>query len=67
MRANEYLLLATCIENGIAAGLRRMDKHATDPLTDDQRARAEEHLEREVMSAICEYFTFPVDTEPEGV
>ena len=40
-----------------------MDKHAEDPLTDAQRDRAAEHLEREIMSAICDMFNFEGDTE----
>ena len=67
MRVNEYLILIECIEAGVAYGLRRADKHASDPLTADQCARLADHLERELLSAICAKFTFPVDTDADGV
>ena len=58
MKPNIYRILTDCIDEGIAAALRRMDKHAEDPLTDAQRDRAAEHLEREIMNAIYEKFDF---------
>lgn len=67
VKVNEYLILSECIEAGVAYGLRRYDKYATVALTSDQHIHLAEHLEREVLNAICEKFTFPVDTTPETV
>ena len=63
MKPNPYRIIVDCLETGIAVALNRMDKHAEDPLTDAQRDRAAEHLEREIMSAICDKFNFEGDTE----
>ena len=63
MKTNTYRIIVDCLETGIAVALNRMDKHAEDPLTDAQRDRAAEHLEREIMSAICDMFNFEGDTE----
>ncbi len=58
LKVNVYAVLSECVEQGIACGLRRSDKHADDPLTAEQRARVEEHIDREVMNAICDKFEF---------
>jgi hypothetical protein len=63
MRPNSYTILCDCLDAGIAYGLRRADKHADDPLTDAQRERLAEHLEREILNAICEKFDFDVDRD----
>ena len=63
MKPNTYRIITDCLEEGITVALNRMDKHAEDPLTDAQRDRAAEHLEREIMSAICDKFNFEGDTE----
>lgn len=68
MKANEYRLMAECVSTGVAFGLQRANKHAQTPLmTTTQQAALAEHLEREIMLAICEYFTFPVDSDGESV
>jgi hypothetical protein len=63
MKPNTYRIIVDCLEKGITVALNRMDKHAKDPLTDTQRDRAAEHLEREIMDAICDKFNFEGDTE----
>ncbi len=63
MKPNTYRIITDCLEEGITVALNRMDKHAEDPLTDAQRDRAAEHLEREIINAICEKFNFEHDNE----
>lgn len=63
MKPNTYRIILDCLETGIAVALRRMDKHADNPLTEEQRNRAAEHLEREIMDAICDKFNFEDDDE----
>ena len=63
MKPNTYRIITDCLEEGITVALNRMDKYAEDPLTDAQRDRAAEHLEREIINAICEKFNFEGDTE----
>ena len=58
LQIDAYKVLMTAIEDGIGWGLQRADKHATDPLTDAQRARLREHLELEIGNAICDILVF---------
>jgi hypothetical protein len=58
VRVNTYAVIADCVEAGISFGLSRVDKHAPNPLTPDQRERVKEHVEREVMNALCEKLNF---------
>lgn len=55
LKARTYDLLEEAIEDGVRAGIRRAHKHTDTPTQDS----LEEHLAREVMSAIFERF----DTE----
>lgn len=59
MRVRTYAVLARAVEEGIACGLRRARKHVEQP-TDEQVA---EHVEREVMGAICEVFSFDEESD----
>lgn len=59
LRVNVYAVLSDCVEEGIGRGLNRADKHAVDPLTEEQRARLLDIVENTVMAAICEKFDFP--------
>lgn len=54
LRVNVYVLLAECIERGLAIGYRRAHKHTDDPGED----AILEHQQREIMNAVSEYFTF---------
>lgn len=55
MKANEYLVLVTAVEEGVRAGVRRAYKHTIDdsqPPDDDQMS----WIVDGVMSSICEWF-----------
>lgn len=54
MKPNTYHVLSHCIEQGVQFGLNRAFKHDDNPT----REVIEEHLERELMNAIHEWFTF---------
>jgi len=58
MRAKEYPALVDAVESGVATGLTRADKHASDPLTEAQRDRVTQQVYEHVLSAICERFRF---------
>ena len=58
MRAKEYPALVDAVESGVACGLTRADKHASDPLTVAQRERVQDQVYEHVLSAICERFRF---------
>lgn len=60
MRADEYRVLADCVERGVALGWNRAHKHEDVPEAESIR----EHIERETMNAITEYFWF--DRNPEA-
>ncbi len=61
MKANEYLIMSDCIENGVSYGWHRAHKHTENP-TEEQ---IKEAIEQAVMSAIVEYFWFDQDKERE--
>jgi hypothetical protein len=54
MRVNTYNLLSQCVEDGIATGWMHAHKHAEHPAGEF----IYECLERDIMNAICERFTF---------
>ncbi len=58
VKLDGYRVISEAIELGISCGIRRADKHAEDPLTDLQRARVQDHVEIEVMNALCEILKF---------
>lgn len=57
-RLNTYSILSRAVETGIQWGLSRADKHADDPLTEAQRTRLTDHLDREIMNALSEVVRF---------
>lgn len=59
MQVRTYAVLARAVEEGVAMGLRRSRKHDEAP-TDDAIA---EHVEREVLGAICEVFRFDEEVQ----
>lgn len=54
MKANYYKLIENAVSEGVAFGLHRAFKHTECPTEDDLSM----NLEREIMTAICEYLTF---------
>jgi hypothetical protein len=54
--ARVYPILEQSVEEGVAAGLRRADKHADDPLTESQIDRVSECVRQAVLDAIMERF-----------
>jgi len=54
--AQIYPLLQAGIDEGVATGLRKADKHADDPLTDSQRERVARHIEQAVSDALMDRF-----------
>ena len=57
-KINAYAVISESVDSGIAYGLNRADKHASDPLTEAQRERVRYHVEQEVMNALCEVVDF---------
>jgi len=58
VKVNAFAVVERAVEDGIACGLRRADKHADDPLTDAQRERLTENLEREVLASLDQWLKF---------
>jgi hypothetical protein len=54
MRVNTYNLLSQCVDDGIAAGWRHAHKHVEHP----DEAVIAEHLSRDIMNEVCEWFEF---------
>lgn len=54
MRANEYLVLSECVEEGIAYGWMRAHKHADSPTEESIK----DAIHNSVMASISEYFLF---------
>ena len=63
MKAKDYDVLRMAVEQGIAYGLTRADKHSADPLTEAQRERVADRVEKAVIDSVCEWFTFDHDGE----
>ena len=51
-RAKLYPIIARAVEEGVAYGLQRYNKYNGDAPVDTDRAA--EHVEREVLNALCE-------------
>jgi hypothetical protein len=63
MKANEYIILSDCVENGVNAGWRRAFKHMdlseeVRDWLDEHEACIKDHIETAVTNEICEYFKF---------
>jgi hypothetical protein len=54
LQVNAYRLLSECVERGVTAGWRHAHKHTDAPT----EAQLLEHLGRDVMNEISNYFTF---------
>ncbi|MEY2715824.1 MAG: hypothetical protein RIT24_2167 [Planctomycetota bacterium] len=57
-KINAYAVIMRAVEEGIAMGVCRADKHADDPLTLEQRERVKYHIEVNVAAAISEVVNF---------
>jgi hypothetical protein len=63
MKANEYMILSDCVENGVNRGWARAFKHMDLPeeVRDwlfDHEDTIKDHIDTAVRGAICEYFKF---------
>ena len=62
MRADEYLVLSECVENGVNRGWRLACKHRNVPSVRDWLDEHENHIKDNIDTAvtgqICEYFKF---------
>lgn len=58
IRVKSYDVMARAVEEAVAAGLHRAQKHWDTRLTDEQTAAIEEHVTREVRSGMCDWFDF---------
>lgn len=54
MKAREYDLIQMAVEDGVEIGYARAYKHTDDP----SEYEIKDHLQREVMNSICEWFDF---------
>lgn len=54
MKAKEYELIQMAVECGVTIGYARAYKHAQNP----SEYEIKDHLQREVMNQICEWFDF---------
>jgi hypothetical protein len=61
MRANDYVILSRAVEEGARCGWRRAHKHGDGSPPSEEMVV--EHVEREVMNAICEVFQFSEQVE----
>lgn len=57
MKARTYNLLSEAVERGALLGIGRAFKHVDSPSHEQIAA----NVEREVMTAICEFFSFDED------
>lgn len=57
-KIDTYAVLMRAVEEGIAYGLNRADKHADDPLTIPQRQRIEHQLNVAISNALCDVVKF---------
>ena len=54
VQANAYALMVQCVNDGIEIGWRRSRKYEDNPSEESTK----EHVHREVMNSICEWFDF---------
>ena len=62
MKAREYDVLARAVEEGIAAGWQHAHKHTETPSPE----AVHDQIHMDVMTAICEWFTFDDTLEEEA-
>lgn len=54
MKANYWKIIGMAVDQGVEFGLNRAFKHTDEPTREQIHAE----IEREIMTAICEYLTF---------
>ena len=54
LKLNTYEIVMRAVEEGVSYGLNRADKHASDPLTEQQRERVQREVEAAVSNALSE-------------
>ena len=57
-KIDTYAVIMRAVEEGIAYGINRADKHADDPLTIQQRQRIEHQLDISISNALSEVIKF---------
>lgn len=58
VKCNTFAVMDDAVEAGVRTGVVRAFKHRDDRPTDEAEEALIEHCQREVMSAICEKFSF---------
>ena len=58
LKMHVYAIVAEAVEQGIALGVNRADKHADDVLTEPQRERVKEAVHLAVMNELCDVVNF---------
>jgi len=58
MKVKEYEVLARAVEEGVGWGLTRYNKYAPNQLSGEAEMSLKDHLEREIMNALCDVFDF---------
>ena len=58
VKLQTYAVIARAIEEGVLYGLRRYDKYNQHAITDHEINAVAEHVEREVLNALCEVIDF---------
>lgn len=54
MKAKEYELMLLAVEDGVSIGYSRAHKYTDDPSEQELK----DHVQREVINQICEWFDF---------
>ena len=57
-RVRLWTIVSRAVDEGVAYGLRRVDKYRPRPLDEATREAIEEHVSREVMNALSEVVDF---------
>jgi len=58
VRVDAYAVVERAVEDGARAGVARWLRHREQGLVLDDRAALEEHIEREVLAALCDVLRF---------
>ena len=57
-RLRAYPIVVRAIEEGIAYGLRRLNKYREHPYSDEALAAIADYVEREALNALCDVIDF---------
>ena len=58
VKIQTYKVISRAVDEGVAYGLRRYNKYSHHAITDSEIDVAAEHVEREVLNALCEVIDF---------